>query len=41
VSPLAEVGETYHCNVCGMVGEVKEAGGGERVCGDQSMEKAD
>jgi desulfoferrodoxin-like iron-binding protein len=36
---LAETGETYRCDVCGMVVEVKEAGGGELVCCDQPMEK--
>lgn len=41
VSLLAETGETYRCDVCGMVIEVKEAGGGELVCCDQPMEKVD
>ena len=36
---MAETGENYKCNVCGMVVEVKEAGGGELVCCDQPMEK--
>jgi desulfoferrodoxin-like iron-binding protein len=32
-------GEIYRCEVCGMVVEVKEAGGGELVCCDQPMVK--
>ena len=39
VFPMAEVGEVYRCEVCGMVIEVKEAGGGELVCCDQPMVK--
>jgi desulfoferrodoxin-like iron-binding protein len=34
---MAENGETYKCEICGMVVEVKEAGGGELVCCDQPM----
>jgi desulfoferrodoxin-like iron-binding protein len=36
---MAEVGEVYRCDVCGMVVEVNEAGGGELVCCDQPMVK--
>ena len=36
---MAESGEVYRCEVCGMVVEVKEAGGGELVCCDQPMVK--
>jgi len=39
VFPMAETGEVYRCDVCGMVVEVKEAGGGELVCCDQPMTK--
>lgn len=39
VFPMAETGEIYRCEVCGMVVEVKEAGGGELVCCDQPMVK--
>ena len=39
VFPMAETGEVYRCEVCGMVVEVKEAGGGELVCCDQPMVK--
>jgi desulfoferrodoxin-like iron-binding protein len=39
VFPMAETGEVYRCDVCGMVVEVKEAGGGELVCCDQPMIK--
>jgi len=38
VFQMAENGEVYKCEVCGMVVEVKEAGGGELVCCDQPME---
>jgi desulfoferrodoxin-like iron-binding protein len=36
---MAETGEIYRCEVCGMVVEVKETGGGELVCCDQPMVK--
>jgi len=39
VSQVTNAGETYRCDVCGMVVEVKEGGGGELVCCDQPMEK--
>ena len=31
-------GETFKCNICGNVVEVKEVGGGELVCCNQPME---
>lgn len=34
---MAENGEIYKCEVCGMVIEVKEAGGGELVCCGEPM----
>jgi desulfoferrodoxin-like iron-binding protein len=36
---MPAVGETYKCEICGNVVEVKEAGGGELVCCGQPMEK--
>lgn len=36
---MAAVGETYKCEICGNVVEVKEAGEGELVCCGQPMEK--
>ncbi|MCK8824026.1 desulfoferrodoxin FeS4 iron-binding domain-containing protein [Fuchsiella alkaliacetigena] len=35
---MAEVGEVYECEICGIVVEVKEAGGGELVCCGTPME---
>ncbi len=35
---MTEVGQTYKCNVCSNVVEVKESGVGELVCCGQSME---
>ncbi len=35
---MPAVGETYKCEICGNVVEVKEAGGGELVCCGQPME---
>ncbi len=32
-----ETGETYECEVCGAVVEVKEGGAGELVCCEQPM----
>ena len=34
---MAETGEIYVCELCGMVVEVKEAGGGELVCCGEPM----
>jgi desulfoferrodoxin-like iron-binding protein len=34
---MAEKNEIYKCEVCGMVVEVKEAGGGELVCCGEPM----
>ena len=34
---MAEKNEIYKCDVCGMVVEVKEAGGGELVCCGEPM----
>ena len=34
---VRKVGETYRCEICGNVVEVKEAGGGELVCCGQPM----
>ena len=36
---VEQVGETYRCNVCGNVVEVKVAGGGTLVCCGEDMEK--
>ena len=34
---VKNVGEVYHCEVCGNEVEVKEVGGGELVCCGQPM----
>lgn len=36
---MTKVGETYKCEICGNVVEVKESGAGELVCCGQPMEK--
>ena len=36
---VKEVGETFRCEVCGNVVEVKEVGGGELVCCEKPMVK--
>lgn len=36
---MAESGDVYRCDVCGMVVKVQEAGEGELVCCGQPMEK--
>lgn len=33
----AKEGQTYKCETCGMVVEVKEAGGGDLVCCGEEM----
>lgn len=35
---VKNVGEKYHCNVCGNVVEVTHVGGGTLVCCGQDME---
>jgi methionine--tRNA ligase beta chain len=35
---MTKVGEIYKCNICGMVVEVSNEGGGELVCCNQPME---
>ncbi|SMP58941.1 desulfoferrodoxin FeS4 iron-binding domain-containing protein [Desulfonatronum zhilinae] len=37
---MPSVGESYKCELCGNVVEVKEAGGGELVCCGEPMKKA-
>ena len=34
---VKEVGEIYKCEICGNVGEVLEAGGGELICCGEPM----
>jgi desulfoferrodoxin-like iron-binding protein len=34
---VKEVGEVYHCNICGNVVTVKEAGNGTLVCCSEDM----
>ncbi len=36
---MTAVGETYKCDLCGNVVEVKEAGDGELVCCGEAMKK--
>lgn len=36
---VENVGEVYHCNVCGNEVKVIKVGGGELVCCGQPMEK--
>ncbi|MFW6323594.1 MAG: desulfoferrodoxin FeS4 iron-binding domain-containing protein [Desulfovibrionales bacterium] len=36
---MAKTGETYKCEICGQVVEVKEGGEGELVCCNQPMVK--
>ncbi len=38
---MANVGEVYKCELCGNVGEGKEAGGGELVCCGEPMNLQD
>lgn len=38
MTQVENIGELYKCNVCGNVVEVKQVGGGELVCCEQSME---
>ncbi|WP_018124054.1 desulfoferrodoxin FeS4 iron-binding domain-containing protein [Desulfovibrio oxyclinae] len=35
---MAQEGELYYCESCGMKVEVKEAGGGELVCCGEPMQ---
>lgn len=36
-----KAGETFKCEICGNVVEVKEAGGGELFCCGEPMKKVD